>query len=418
MPKISVIVPVYNVEEYLADCLDSILKQSLVDIEIIGIDDCGTDGSVDILNKYASNDKRIKIIHNKKNMGLSYSRNRGLELATGKYILFVDSDDMLIEGSLSAMYDKAVETQADGVMFDLNSKNETTINHNNFSNFHPHKYDYTGVRTGQELFALQMNNNDLQLMAFLCIWKREFLLSNNIFFREGILHEDNPFSIRALMYAGKMAFLRHECYLYRRRDNSITTVSTLEEKKIIGLVRGNVDIIDALARYGAALEQDFSTAVLKFIFNVRGLVRIKLINSILCDENINYPQDIDFMELLEWKTILKAGYRYIKGTISVENIQKMKKCKMIIIYGNGNVGTEIVKLLKEYGLNNYQVAITKNESGVYKNGSMAGVSIISDLVDEQEKKIVIIAVGQKLQEELKKNAFRLGFENVIMANDL
>ena len=373
---------------------------------------------MDILKKYASNDKRIKIIHNKKNMGLSYSRNKGLELATGKYILFVDSDDMLIEGSLSAMYDKAVETQADGVMFDLASKNETTINHNNISEFNSHKYDYTGVYTGQELFTVQMNNNDLQLMAFLCLWKRDFLLLNNIFFKEGILHEDNPFSIRALMYAGKMAFLRRECYLYRRRDNSITTVSTLEEKKVIGLVRGNVDIIEALAQYDADLEQDFSISVLKFIFYVRRLVRAKLINSALCGENINYPQDIDFMELLEWKTILRAGYIYLKGTISFENIQKLMKCKMIIVYGNGKIGTEVINLLKEYDLNNYQVAITENESGEYKNGSMAGVSIISDLVDEQEKKIVIIAVGQKLQEELKKNAFGLGFENVIVAREL
>ncbi|WP_051635388.1 glycosyltransferase family 2 protein [Selenomonas sp. ND2010] len=417
MPKISVIVPVYNVEEYLSECLDSILSQSLVDIEIIGIDDCSTDKSVAILNEYASKDKRVKVIHNKRNMGLSYSRNRGLEIASGNYIMFVDSDDMLTEGSLVALYNKAVETKVDGVMFDLDSKNETTINHNNLTEFHPHKYDYTSVYTGQELFTLQTNNNDLQLMAVLCLWKRKFLLSHNLFFREGILHEDNPFSICALMWADRMAFLRRNCYLYRRRDNSITTM-IMETRKVIGLIRGNVDIIENIERYDGALEKDFIASVLNFICYVRQLARDKMIKGSLRGEDIKHSHDISFIELLEWKTIIRAGYKHIEGKISLDSIKKLMGCKEIIVYGNGNVGTEIISLLREYGFYNYKVAITKKRNECYNNIKSAYVSSISDLADEHKKNVVIIAVGSKLQQELANNAYRLGFKNVIMAGEL
>ena len=112
MPKISIIVPVYNVEQYLAECIESIRNQSLTDIEIILVDDGSPDNSGAICDDYARKDDRIRVIH-KKNGGLSSARNAGLEVAIGEYIGFVDSDDWVDGEMYEVLYKNAVENQAE-----------------------------------------------------------------------------------------------------------------------------------------------------------------------------------------------------------------------------------------------------------------------------------------------------------------
>ncbi len=417
MVKISVIVPVYNVEEYLSDCLDGILSQSLTDIEIIGIDDCSTDQSAKILKEYASKDKRIKIVKNEINRGPGYSRNKGIGMAAGKYIMFVDSDDMVAEGSLLALYNKAEDSQADGVLFDIDSIYEISADQYNISKCNPHKHEYSGTYMGQELFTLQMDNGDLQLTPYICLWRRDFILNNSLLFPEGIWHEDVPFAVCAFMRASRMVFLRKICYIYRRRGNSITT-GPWGEKNLIGLVRGNSEIIRALAQYSANITPSFSASVMEYIFSVRRLVRANLIDSIRNGIYINYPADVNFLEFVEWQGISRAGYKYIRGIISPENFRKLVGCKKIIVYGAGKVGAEVVDLLKEYGFDNYRVAVTQRKYGEGSTGILSGTYLIDELADEQEKKLVIIAVGQKLQEQMEDKAVRLGFKNIIRASDL
>lgn len=113
MPKISVIIPVYRAEKFLANCLDSVLAQTFTDIEIICIDDGNTDSSPKILAKYAARDIRIKVITNKKNMGVSNARNNGIKIATGKYIHFMDADDFLDSDYYEKMYENIVRIHAD-----------------------------------------------------------------------------------------------------------------------------------------------------------------------------------------------------------------------------------------------------------------------------------------------------------------
>lgn len=115
MSKVSVCIPVYNVEQYIGRCLESILRQSLKDIEIIVVNDCTPDNSMDIVRKYASEDNRIKIIEHSENHGQMVARRTGYMKATGDYITFCDSDDTLTEGALEALYNKAVAENADVV---------------------------------------------------------------------------------------------------------------------------------------------------------------------------------------------------------------------------------------------------------------------------------------------------------------
>ena len=112
MVKVSVIIPVYNVEPYLKQCMDSVVGQTLKDIEIICVDDGSTDGSLDILREYAAEDNRIQIIE-QKNAGAGAARNNGMRHATGKYLSFLDSDDFFEPRMLEKAYDLAEKDQAD-----------------------------------------------------------------------------------------------------------------------------------------------------------------------------------------------------------------------------------------------------------------------------------------------------------------
>ena len=107
-PKISVIIPVYNVEKYLAECIESILNQTFNDIEILIIDDCSTDNSYKIMEEYAKKDSRIVLYHNENNVGVSKTRNIGLDNAKGEYIAFVDSDDYVAPDFLRILYENTI----------------------------------------------------------------------------------------------------------------------------------------------------------------------------------------------------------------------------------------------------------------------------------------------------------------------
>ncbi|HEL1757751.1 TPA: glycosyltransferase family 2 protein [Streptococcus suis] len=118
MPKVSIIVPVYNTEDYIGECIESILNQSLTDIELILVNDCSTDRSLDILRKYEQIDSRIHIIDSLSNTGVGEARNKGIERASGQYISFVDSDDFLKIDMFEKLYQKALIDKADLVLCD------------------------------------------------------------------------------------------------------------------------------------------------------------------------------------------------------------------------------------------------------------------------------------------------------------
>ena len=120
MPKISIIVPIYNVEKYLERCIQSLLNQTLRDIEIIMVDDESPDDCPQLCDIYASQDQRIKVIH-KKNEGLGYARNTGLEIASGEYIAFVDSDDYVDINMYEKLYQIAQKNNLDTVFSNFNT---------------------------------------------------------------------------------------------------------------------------------------------------------------------------------------------------------------------------------------------------------------------------------------------------------
>lgn len=222
---ISIIIPVYNVEQYIVECLESVAAQTYQgDIECIIVDDCGNDKSIDIANKYINAYEgpiKFKIYHRKENGGLSAARNSGLQIATGDYIYFLDSDDMIIPECLKLMSEMikkhpnvnfvqgGILNQDEEVIFDITNKNLP-------------EYSNDKKWIMKQILSL----SSLPVSSWNKLIKREFLIKNNITFIEGIIHEDVPFAFELGLKTNSICILNHNTYKYRQnRDGSITTNS-------------------------------------------------------------------------------------------------------------------------------------------------------------------------------------------------
>lgn len=223
--KVSVIIPVYNVEKYLEECLDSICGQTLKEISIICVNDGSTDGSLNILKKYANVDSRILLL-SQENGGLSAARNTGIQFTKSEYIYFCDSDDKLELTALEELYNKSEADNLDMLYFDAKAFFENAEVENKFSSYktyYKRKYTYEGVFIGKELFSQFLKNGDYLAAACLNFIQREFLLNNKLFFEPGILHEDNLWSFKCALTAGRVGYLPKVFFYRRVRANSIVT---------------------------------------------------------------------------------------------------------------------------------------------------------------------------------------------------
>lgn len=218
MPKISIIVPVYNVEEYLENCINSILNQTFKDFELILVNDGSTDKSLDICKHYKNIDDRIYII-DKKNGGLSSARNVGLDIAKGEYIAFVDSDDYIHPQMYEILYNVIIKNDADMSLCDFKkvfSLNENLIFYDK-SNDEFMKIEY--LTNIESLHRMNQNNGVVFVVAWNKLYKRE--LFNNLRYKEGIIHEDEYIVHRILYAAKKINYIHKELYFYMQRGGSI-----------------------------------------------------------------------------------------------------------------------------------------------------------------------------------------------------
>jgi glycosyltransferase involved in cell wall biosynthesis len=230
MSRITIVIPVYNVELYLRECLDSVLNQTFTDWEAICVNDGSVDGSAAILEEYAAKDYRLKVV-TQANAGLSAARNTGLRRAQGDYVLFLDSDDWLEADAL-----KVLSRRMDGedrLCFSGRRYHEETKIFNPADEL-PEKTYESGMDYYNENALLPRD------FAFVCVvlrvYRRFFLLENNLWFKEGIYHEDNLFTPLACYCAKKVSVVNVCLYNYRFRANSITTTVNYKRlKDLIGI---------------------------------------------------------------------------------------------------------------------------------------------------------------------------------------
>lgn len=219
--KISVIVPVYNVEKYLGRCIDSLIRQSYSNIEILLVDDGSKDESLSICKEYEAKDSRIHVFH-KENEGLGLTRNYGIKQATGEYITFVDSDDYLTLDAIDSMVKKAVETDADVVIashYYKNKKQEIELS----------ERLYCGTEIKEILMVHMMGNNGNQLDALTYtawgkLYKKELFTKNRLLFpsERKLIWEDLAFSVEAYPLCEKVYILHKPVYYYCFNEGSLT----------------------------------------------------------------------------------------------------------------------------------------------------------------------------------------------------
>lgn len=240
--KVSVIIPVYNVELYLSECLESVLKQSLQEIQIICINDKSTDSSLHILEEFARKDQRIRVIDNPENLGLSGARNVGMKEAKGKYIYFLDSDDWIVPDAMERLWEIAEKEKTDIVFMDslMFFEDESADSPNDLF---AAKREYSQVITGSEFLKTMRENDDIREPVWLQFWNRDFLKRIGLTYYEGILHEDLLFTFISLMEAERVKCVNEQLHYYRIRQNAITSGS-ISVRHITGLIKTYVEIFD------------------------------------------------------------------------------------------------------------------------------------------------------------------------------
>ena len=300
---ISVIVPVYNIEEYLDKCVESIIKQTHENLEILLIDDGSTDHSGKKCDAWAKKDYRVKVIH-KENGGVSSARNVGLEIATGKYIGFVDSDDCINENMYKKLMNQMIETNSDMCFCNyvyINNKENTTVN--------------------TQLFCEKKNDkNTIMKKMFECknanfaVWnkliKREFL--KNIRFDESIkIYEDAVFNFECLDKMETIAFVEEYLYFYEvGRESSALHKFNLPKK---------ITMLDAMIKIDQILEKNNLDIKERFYQQAEFIGKIHLYEKLAKKENLT----IDFTK---YKKIAKE---YIKNGLLRQKIGLKNRLKVL-----------------------------------------------------------------------------------------
>ena len=249
--KITVIVPVYNVEHYLSKCLDSILKQTYQNLEIIVVNDGSTDNSGGICQEYAQKDSRIIYIE-KENGGLSDARNAGLDRMTGSYVTFVDSDDWIEQDYVEVLYNKLTEYQADvsvGNYYSYNEDEGMYYFHINGDSYYEKVFDNVSI------FENLYESQEMKSFALISAWGKLYKASlfDYIRFDKGKLGEDGYMNQKLYLLVQKVIYINQGLYAYRQRSGSIT--KTWTEKWMHALVDAMSERITLLANMNYPLEK-------------------------------------------------------------------------------------------------------------------------------------------------------------------
>lgn len=226
--KISIIIPIYNIEEWIARCITSILEQHRQGVELIIVDDCSEDRSMQIVREMLQDvSLPIQYITHPENRGLSAARNSGIEKAKGDYILFVDGDDTLASDAIEGFY----QSIQDG--YDVVVGNYQVISESH--SYTSQRYSKSMEYCGEKIFIVFVQGW-IPIMAWNKLVRREFILLNNLLFKEGVLHEDELWSFMLMLKSRKVKMLGSMTYNYFVRERSIMTSSAKALHKVESMI--------------------------------------------------------------------------------------------------------------------------------------------------------------------------------------
>ena len=218
--EVSLIIPIYNVEKYLKQCLDSVINQTFKDIEIILVNDCSSDNSVQIIKEYQQKDERIVLINLQENKGQGNARNEGLKIAKGNYITFIDSDDWVTVDYIETLYKTIKKHNVDLVIANISTYNNVTGETKHIK-FPQVMYNNPNTKNIKSIMLKQ------RMIWSSCskIYKKDFIFNNNIFFKQTLM-EDILFNYEIILKSDNIIITDKNLYYYRIKRN----LSTMENK--------------------------------------------------------------------------------------------------------------------------------------------------------------------------------------------
>ena len=281
MPKVSVIVPIYNVEKYLEKCINSLLSQTLEDIQIILVNDGSKDNSGNIAKEYEQNNKDRVIYVEKENGGLSDARNYGLKYATGDFIAFLDSDDYIEKNAYEEMYNKAIEENADYVECDFIWEFPNKIRVDK-------QYPY---KNKKEMLSF------VRVVAWNKLIKRQLITDNNLEFPKGLRYEDVEFTYKLIPFINKFTYVDKPFIHYVQREGSIANVQNERTAEIFTVLDNVIEFYkknNIYEKYRDELEYNYARYLLCSSLKRMCKIKDKTIREKLLTEswerlNLNFP---------------------------------------------------------------------------------------------------------------------------------
>lgn len=446
MAKVSIVIPVYNVENYLKECLDSVQNQTLKDIEVICIDDGSTDSSVQILDEYAQNDPRFRIIH-KKNEGYGKAMNIGLNLATAPYVGIVESDDRIELDMYEKLYAIMEEEHVDVIKADyyefyegdkgkLIEKYMPAISEPRIRNYISISadlieklialYDKTfNIREYEEAFLFEK-------YTWSGLYNREFLKRNHIRHNEtpGASYQDNGFWFQTMVKADRIYFTKQAFYHYRV-DN---LGSSVHSKAKVFAVCDEFDFVcDILKQMGEEGKRFYRWAGLfKIIDSLGNLNRVAdEYKKILADRvrkeflleldkrNFDINLYADHWKIKLFNVFVDPLNYVEKEKIRIKKIDDIiQNYNMIIIYGAGILGHRMHAILEERR-KNVRVKYFAVSDPDENPAELFGVPVkkIDELQEHKEHALVIISVGKKYQQDVEAILKKQQFSHYVFIND-
>jgi len=321
-PKVSVIIPHYNEEKYVSYSIDSIIHQTLKDIQIICVDDGSTDSTLDIVKNYATNDERF-IVLSQRNKGPSSARNSGIAEATGEFIYFLDSDALLSKSALKLLYDHAKATKSQNVLFDGEVIFENDDLKERFSHVdsqYKKSNDYPQTYKGDELYPLMVKNNDFSPLLGLQFFERKFVNENKLRFNTNVFSgSDNLFTLQAQLLCHKISYLRSNFYCHMIREKSILT-EPFSQKKMIGYYTSVIEILGFLADNHRRLSDSAIVATKQNLRNLQTCINKKFktlpkrqrIQPMFLNPYLNVVSNVVFTPLITCPTKKNKRRSFIK----------------------------------------------------------------------------------------------------------
>ncbi len=399
----SIVITIYNIEDYIGECIESIRAQNDIDFEIICVDDCSTDKSWDVLKSYAKYDERIKLFKTEKNSGLASARNIGLRASIGEYIYNIDGDDLLAENALETMYQYMSKYELDMLSFSaLSFFDDDSLHKFGTEDEYIRKNEYPGVWEGKKLFAeLVKNDERVNGNMVLYCFRNSFIKDNNLYLTEGLRYgDDRMFSI--FMRAHRAMCINLPLYKRRYRVGSAVT----GEKKRVYLESLVVGLGSDLNTWMTSVNDCEVNRQIERYFDGR-IREIDRLDKLF----LNDTSEMKYLSMFPAEKYMYELF-FKKRTINDElldsdTLEMIKNARRVYIYGMGDIADRVTEVLEFHGIDDFEYVVTKANERIHFNRKVYSI----DEMNTDMNPFFIIATSSRYSDEIKFVLEEKGFHD-------